>query len=240
MAGTTVVYVTPLKTTYPAKDHKFYKKKQEKKRRDMIIKKNRREKMEDNNIYSQREYGRHNGSKPFEIYDRFQVVDKDHLDVDQQFMTRKEYDYSIQCRETEWREFDDYMYGDEEEVRQKRARSESSEDETPPSKKRKESWHCHHPQRTRYQQAREARQEERVGLCKKLGITLRQLDIDDYWQAKKKIEETRHDLEIAIMNNWMAKGSREYLTDPYDSDDNWMAETSLKYLNDPDPFDSDY
>ena len=135
MAGTTIVVVTPQKTKYPPKDQKFYKKKDEKKRRDKIIRKNRKEKMEDNNLYSQKEYGRHNGSQSFQIYDRFEVVDKDNLDVDRQFMTRKEYDYSIWWP-GRWREFDNYMYGDDE-IRQKRTRSESSDEETRPAKKMK-------------------------------------------------------------------------------------------------------
>lgn len=222
MAGTTVLVVTPQKTKYPEKDQKFYKKKNEKKRRDRNIRNNRRAKMEGNNLYSQKEYGRHNGSQPFEIYDRFTVVDKDHHDVDRQFMTRKEFDYSRHCIEVWERELDDYMYCDEE-VRQKRARSESSDEETQPAKKRKE--YCTPQQQMReYQRAREERLGERLEYCSSNGITLRQLEINDYWQAKKDIETTRHNLEMTKIDYyWMSDLSREYLTDPdpFDSDDDW-------------------
>ena len=232
MVGTTVVVVTPQKTKYPPKDQKFYKKKDEKKSRKMIIKKNRKEKMEGNNIYSQKEYGRHNGSQPFEIYDRFEVVDRDNLDVDRQFMTRKEYDNSILRLEVEWREFDDYMYGDHE-VRQKRTRSESSDEETRPAKKMKDTFL---QQMTEYRQAREDKLGECLHFCYSNSITLIELDtynhskgitrmdIIDYNQAKKEIEEKRHARGMVMDEQfWTSVVAWEQQNgpDPYDSDDDW-------------------
>ena len=246
MEGTTVLVVTPQKTKYPPRDLKFYKKKDEKKRRDKVIRNNRRNKMEGNNIYSEKEYGRHNGSQPFEIYDRFTVVDKDNLDVDQQFMTRKEYDYSVFAGMDEMY---NYMYDDEEVVRQKRARSESSDEEIQPAKKMKGVFS---QQMTEYQQAREVKLTECLDFCHSKGITLMELDtynhskgitrmeldtynhskgisirdsvLNDYNQAMKDIATSRHNLEMAMVDYfWMPESSREYLNDPdpFDSDDEW-------------------
>ena len=231
MEGTTVLVVTPQKTKYTLKNLKFYKKKDEKKRRDRVIRNNRRTKMEGNDIYSEKEYGRHNGSQPFEIYDRFTVVDKDNLDVDQQFMTRKEYDYSVFARMDEMY---NYMYDDDEEVvRQKRARSESSDEEIQPAKKMKGVFS---QQMTEYQQAREVKLAECLDFCHSKGITLMELDtynhskgitrmdIIDYNQAKKEIAKARHNLDMAMDDYfWMSDTSREFLNDPdpYGYDDEW-------------------
>ena len=210
--GTTVLVVTPQKTKFSKKNQKYYEKKQEKKRRDKIIRGNRMEKMQQSDIYSQKEYGRHNGSKPFEIYDKFVVVDRDHMEVNQQFMDRGEYEYSMDCLEVHYREFDKYMYNEDnnfnEKGRNKRAYSDDSceDDMIQPSKKQKlETTSCS------------------------------RFEIEDYWQARKDIEIARHNLEMATIDyHWMSEESREYLTffgvsyargacpgDEYDSSDDW-------------------
>ena len=213
MVGTTVVVVTPQKTKYPPKDQKYYKKKDEKKRRDKIIRKNRKDKMEDNNIYSQREYGRHNGCQPFEIYDRFDVVDRDNLEVDQQFMTRKEYDYSIHI------ELDEFYDNFCEPTRNKRTYSESSDEETQPSKKQKMTniteilKKCYWTDTN--ERTKKEEMDERTKFCQSKGISLRDSAINDYNQAMKDIATSRHNLEMAMVDYfWMPESSRDYLNDP--------------------------
>ena len=198
MQGTIVVSLTPKKTKFHQKNQKFYKKKQEKKRRDRIIRNNRKAKTEENDIYSQKEYGRYNGSKPFEIYDRFMIVDKDCQDVDRQFMTRKEYDWSLQCQEVEWRELEDYMYGDKQSTMLANSNTDNYHDMTMNSGiKKNEARTITHKQ---------------------------QLEIDDWYQAQIEIEKARHNLEMAKLEcSWMSASCENFdYQDPYDSyDDIW-------------------
>jgi hypothetical protein len=195
MQGTIVVSLTPKKTKFHQKNQKFYKKKQEKKRRDRIIRNNRKAKTEENDIYSQKEYGRHNGSKPFEIYDRFVIVDKDRRDVDQQFMTTKEYDYSFQCQEVEWRELEDYRYDNNYSTMLANSNTDNYHDMT---------------------------MNSGIKIYETRSITRKQqLEIDDWYQARIDIEKARHNLEMTkIERSWMSD-SCEYFDyqDPYDSDD---------------------
>jgi len=118
-----VMVLTPEKTKYHTQKQKYYKKKQEKKKRDRIIQNHRRMKLVGNDIYSQKEYGRHNGSKPFQIYDRFDLVDVSRLMVNQQFMTRKEYNYS------DWLYFEHGMYGNDDGDGDTESSSSSSDDD---------------------------------------------------------------------------------------------------------------
>jgi hypothetical protein len=152
-----VVTTTNPKTKSHSKGDKYYLNKQEKKKRGAMIKKNRAAKMDTNNVYSRREYGRHNGSKPFEIYTKYDYPTK-HQE-DRQFMNQKDYelsiDYEMDMEERMYRQDweDQHAYDDDELPEQaprymgnrKTKRASSFDDylDEPPTKKLKSKTNIH-------------------------------------------------------------------------------------------------
>ena len=235
--GTTVMVVTRQKTKFKKLNQKFYNKKMEKKMRDKIIRNNRKDKNAENDIYSQQEYGRQNGSKPFQIYDRFEIVDRWKWEIDQQFMTWKEDDHYRRCWLAYHQHMDDYM-------------DNLNEDELARTCMRRLSSHC--PRCCRVMQIAlhlyikrmntrrhvkidwqnasisaiqtilPATAQEADTFCHSKGNT--RMDYIDWSEAKKEIDESRHNLEMALDDYyWMSEEARKYLDYPYTYDrDEWM------------------
>jgi len=231
MSDSIVVTTTNPKTKSHSKGDKYYLKKQEKKKRDAMIKKNRSEKMDTNNVYSRREYGRYNGSKPFEIYTKHDYPTK--YEEERQFMNQKDVDksfvdeiyeeYSEQMQNWD----DQHVYDDDELPEQapkymgnrKTKRSSSFDDylDEPPTKKLKSKTNIHNEIKAELIQIR--------------------YEVDETLTFMKE-EWERIDHKIKLLANNMNSVTEKTWMD--DDDLNWMSESSRGYLvNSPD-YDEDY
>jgi hypothetical protein len=231
MSGSIVVTTTNPKTKSHSKGDKYYHKKQEKKKRDAMIKKNRAAKMDTNNVYSRREYVRHNGSKSFEIYTKHDFPTK--YQEERQFMNQKDFelsiDYEMDEEESMYRQNwdDQHVYDDDELPEQapkymgnrKTKRSSSFDDYLvePPTKKLKSKTNIHNEIKAELIQIR--------------------YEVDETLTFMKE-EWERIDHKIKLLANNMNSVTEKTWMD--DDDLNWMSESSRGYLvNSPD-YDEDY